>query len=150
MKFRINRDFFGDIHYVWCSPEFDSSVLNRYARGAATPPSSDPKTIYTELSEAARKGDEHAPKIASQKAVLTALAEDAFTKGRFSEADRDELVALVKHARFADWKPLLYVIPCTPEIAVRTALVPRDKRASHEEEFIISDLRRSEFHILEF
>jgi hypothetical protein len=150
MKFRINRDFFADVHYVWCSPEFDSSVLNRYARGASTPPSSDPKTIYTELFEATRKRDEHASKITSQKAVLIGLAEEAFTKGRLSADDRDELVALVRHAQFADWRPLLYVILCTTDIAARTALVPGDKRASHEEEYIISDLRRSEFHILEF
>jgi hypothetical protein len=150
LKYRIHRDFFNDIRYVWCSPEFDSSVLNRYARGAATPPSSDPKTIYTELSEAARRSDEHASKITSQKVILTALAEDAFTKGRLTETDRDELVAIVKRATFADWRPLLYVIPCTSEVAARATLVPRDKRASHEEEFIISDLQRSEFHLLEF
>jgi hypothetical protein len=150
MKYRIQRDFFNNEHYVWCSPEFDSSVLNRYARGASTPPSSDPKTIYTELAEAARRRDEHASKIESQKAALPALAESAFAGGRLTEADRDEIVTLVKLAQLVDWRPLLYVIPCTPTIKSRATLVPREKRASHEEEFIVSDLQASEFHILEF
>jgi hypothetical protein len=150
MKFRIQRDFLGDIHYAWCSPVFDPSTLNRYARGALTPPSSDPKSIYNELAAAVRKGDEHASKITSQKAMLTGLAADLHNQGRLTQDQRDEIVAIVQGARFDDWRPLLYVIPCSPAIVARTTPVPRAKRASHEEEFVVADLRPTEFHMLEF
>lgn len=150
MKFRIQRDFLGDVHYVWCSPVFDSTSLNRYARGALTPPSSDPKSIYGELAAAVRRADDHAPKIASQKAMLSALAVDLHNKGSLTPDERDEIVAIVQGAHIDDWRPLLYVIPCTAPIGARATLVPRANRASYEEEFTVSDLTQAEFHVLEF
>jgi hypothetical protein len=56
---------------------------------------------------------------------------------------------MVKMASFSEWRPILYVIPYQG-VASRVQLVPRDKRASSEPEYIISDLRPDEFDIVEF
>ncbi len=68
--------------------------------------------------------------------------------GEIGEEDRDEIVAMVGSATILDWRPLIYVIPFEP-VAARVKNVPRAKRASQEPEFIIEDLARSEFEIIE-
>jgi hypothetical protein len=150
LKFRIGRDLLGDQHYVWCSHVFNAGTLGRYAIGAAMPPSSDPCSIYRELDTACRRRDDHATKIAQQKAMLTSLAVELEAKGRITPDVRDEMVAMVSMATFSDWKPLLYVIPFQSTWGARVQSVERARRASNEPEFIIPDLRGEEFHVIEF
>jgi hypothetical protein len=67
---------------------------------------------------------------------------------KISPADRNEIIAIVERARPNDWRPLIFLIPYPP-VAARVQVVPREKRASHEFEYIVPDLRRSEFEIIE-
>jgi hypothetical protein len=76
------------------------------------------------------------------------LAVNWFTDGLVSEAQRDEITSVVSVARFPEWRPLVYVIPYD-RVAKRVREAPRDKRASFEPEYIIPDLVRDEFDILE-
>ena len=55
---------------------------------------------------------------------------------------------MVDKAPFQEWRPLLYLIPRNL-VADRLELVPIRERASGEKEYIIRDLRRSEFEIVE-
>jgi hypothetical protein len=147
LKFHIQENFRGE-HRVWCSPVFEAQKQNRYALGAGQPASSDPCTIYTSLHRAVAVSDDHDPKINSQRKVLSALAVDWCLAGKITEAQRDEIVAIVKNARFPDWRPLIFVIPFSP-VQARLQLVDRANRASHEPEYIIPDLKRGEFDIIE-
>lgn len=113
------------------------------------PESSDPCSIYRELRAAVTRPDDHNAKINDQKATLSGLAVKFATDGRISEESRDEIIEIVKRASFNEWRPLLYVIP-SHTLGARLKPVPREKRASSEMEFIIEDLKQSEFHILEF
>jgi hypothetical protein len=149
LKFRISRDFLGGNHYCWCSPVFSAKNVARYARGASTPPSSDPCSIYKELSSAVQRGDEHCDKIKSQKANLTALAAKMHADGKVSSDARDEILEMIRRASFFDWTPYLFVIP-NNGLGIRLQQVPRHLRASHEMEYIVADLKESEFDILEF
>ena len=56
---------------------------------------------------------------------------------------------MVTTASFEYWRPLLYVIPI-PTPAARLQLVPIDKRAGFGKEYIITDLKRAEFDLVEF
>src|SRR3954470_14810745 len=89
LKFVIQRDYFGGLHYAWCSPTFDYRAMGRYAAGAAMPPSSDPASIYRDLYEATKRPDRHSTKIAEQKVTLKALAVRFASEGRISESYRD-------------------------------------------------------------
>jgi hypothetical protein len=149
LKYRINRDYLGGLHYCWCSENFDARKVNKYARGGAMPPSSDPCSIYRELREAVQRSDEHCDKIKTQKANLTALAAKLHADGKISGDIRDEVVEMVKRASFLDWTPYVYVIP-SHALGSRLKPVAREKRASAEMEYIVEDLKESEFHILEF
>lgn len=148
LKYRIQKEFFGDKHYVWCSPVFSAAALGRYDIGANQPPSSDPFSIYRELRDAVGRTDSGCAKIISQKKVLRALAVELHGEGKISEAAMKEIVAMVKTADFSDWRPLIYTIPFSP-VANRVLSVPRGQRASHEPEYIVRDLDRGEFQIIE-
>jgi len=149
LKFRINRDYLGGLHYSWCSPVFDAKGLSRYAAGSRRPPSSDPCSIYRELREGIQRPDDHCEKITSQRANLTSLAAKLHGEGKITDDVRDEIVESVKRASMTDWTPYLFVIP-SHALGSRIKMVPRERRASAEMEFIIEDLKESEFHILEF
>jgi hypothetical protein len=55
---------------------------------------------------------------------------------------------MVTNATFDDWRPLLYIIPRSL-VETRLKVVPIHKRASFGDEFIVEDLRRSEFDLIE-
>lgn len=139
LKFRLQEDYRG-VHHVWCSPIFSASTRGRYELGAGQPPTSDPASIYRDLYQAVAKTDEHCDKIASQKKTLLALAELWCTD--------KHMAAIVSKARFPEWRPLLFVIPYS-RVEARIKEVERDRRASSEPEYIIEDLIRGEFDILE-
>lgn len=148
MKYQIQQRFFGDRHYVWCSPTFEAAALGRYSLGAYQPPSSDPCSIYRQLRDAVSKSDGHEPKIVSQTATLKALAIDQAAAGKITDGNRDEILALLSHAQIVDWRPLIYVVPYHL-VEPRVELVPREQRASHVPEYVVRDLGRHEFEIIE-
>jgi hypothetical protein len=51
LKFHIQEQYRGDIHYVWCSENFDSRKLSAYSSGSLVPPSSNPADIYRQLQQ---------------------------------------------------------------------------------------------------
>ncbi|GFO69749.1 hypothetical protein GMLC_33280 [Geomonas limicola] len=140
--------FRNDIHYVWCSEFFDGTAQGRYTAGSQTPPSSNPADIYRQLKQDVDRGDLHSAKIAEQKASFLRLAIDWEAAGIISPDEKDEIIYLVNNATSKDWKPLIYVIP-QPPVASRLQLVPASQRAGVGREYIISDLTRCEFDIIE-
>ena len=74
MKFYINENYRGGVHYIWFSENFDSGTLGSYVPGSGVPPTSNPKDIYLDLKNAVAKVDTHNTKIKEQISGLTALA----------------------------------------------------------------------------
>jgi hypothetical protein len=56
---------------------------------------------------------------------------------------------MVDMASFDHWRPLLYIIPYEA-VTSRVQLVPVSQRAGFGNEYIIADLQRSEFDIIEW
>lgn len=148
LKLLINERFRGDTHYVWCSEFFDSSSLYRYSVNSQVAPSSNPADIYRDLKLAVQKKDQHCYKINEQKVSLKNLAIAWEASGEITAEDKEEIIYRVDNASFDDWRPLLYVIPRTL-VDARLQHVPPNKRASFGPEFIIPDLQRGEFDIIE-
>jgi hypothetical protein len=148
LKFRMQDRYRGE-HYVWCSPSFSAQKLNKYSLGSNTPASSDPASIYLELQDAAiERPDSHNARILSQKATLLSLAVDWCEAKHITEHQRDDITAVVGGAPMSYWRPLLLVIPYAG-VAGRVQEVPFLQRASMEPEFIIPDLKPTEFGIVE-
>ncbi len=121
----------------------------RYTHRAMVAPSSNPSDIFKDLKEAVHRGDHHNPKILEQKTSIKSLAIKYNGEGKLSDKDKDEIIYLVDSSSFQDWRPLLYIIPYAP-IRGRLEEVPIHLRASLGMEYIIKDLTRNEFDIIEF
>ncbi|MGR3218258.1 MAG: hypothetical protein ACUZ8H_00385 [Candidatus Anammoxibacter sp.] len=111
-------------------------------------PSSNPANIYRELMRDVNGKDDHSAKINAQKASFIERAIQSASNGEISENDRDDIVCMVKKSPFEYWRPLIYVIPSGP-VDLRTKLVPMKERAGFGNEYIIKDLKHTEFDILE-
>lgn len=148
LKLLIQERFRGDIHYVWCSEFFDSKSLPRYSSSSQIAPSSNPADIYLDLKGAVQRKDEHSYKINEQKLSLKNLAIKWEASGEISTDDKEEIIYRVDKASFDDWRPLIYVVP-RALVETRMQPVPPTKRASFGPEYIIPDLKRSEFDIIE-
>jgi hypothetical protein len=148
LKQEIQRQYRGDIHYVWCSEVFDPKTTGAYTSTALIAPSSSPAAIYRELRRDVDGQDMHSAKIAAQKLSVTKLAIDWDAAGQLKAGEKDEIIYMVQHAGFALWRPVLYVIP-RDKVASRISLVPIANRAGFGPEYIISDLQRSEFDMIE-
>jgi hypothetical protein len=112
------------------------------------PPSSSPHDIYLSLRAAVSRGDTHDPKIKEQRAGLVARATDWHSNGEITAETRDEIIWSAVEGGIQHWRPVLYVIP---KVAVsgRLERVPAPKRAGLGDEFIIADLKRTEFDAIE-
>jgi hypothetical protein len=148
LKFMIQRQYRGDKHFIWCSEAFDSTKLSGYTFNAHTPPSSNPVDIYRELSRDVSRKDAHSAKINEQKLSLGGRAIEWHKNGEITEAQREDIMFLIKTADFSDWRPLIYIIPFD---AVKSKIisVPAPNRAGMGMEYTVSDLSASEFDVIE-
>ncbi len=149
MKYLINEKYRGNVHYVWCSESFDSKTLGTYVSGSLVAPTSNPKDIFLDLKRAVDATDKHNAKINEQISALLARAVKWEASGDISTSDKDDIIYMVNEpAYFKHWRPLLYVIPRAP-VEARLQPVPAALCASLGKEYILSDLRRDEFDLIE-
>ncbi|GAB3973698.1 hypothetical protein GCM10028806_28090 [Spirosoma terrae] len=148
LKYFIQKEFYKDVHYIWCSEIFDSKTLSTYSAGHFLPPSSNPADIYKQLQGECVRPDRHSYKINEQRASFKSLAMRFAASGTISDFDRDEIISLADSNEQAYWRPLIYLIP-QEAVMGRVKLVPIAKRASIAKEYIIEDLKGSEFQIIE-
>jgi hypothetical protein len=149
MKYLINEKYRGNVHYVWCSESFDSKTLSTYVSGSLVAPTSNPKDIFLDLKKAVEATDKHNAKINEQISSLSARAVKWEAGAEVSTMDKDDIIYMVNEAAyFKHWRPLLYVIPRAP-VESRLKPVPAALCASLGNEYIIPDLRRDEFDLIE-
>ncbi len=149
LKQHIQEKYHSDVHYVWCSEYFDSKTVSPYSVGSLVPASSNPADIYRELKSAYNPFDIHCPKIIAQQASFKSLAVNWEASGKISATDRDDIIYMTDHVPKEYWRPLIYVISRAIINTSRIQLVPLTHRAGFGNEFIISDLQRNEFDIIE-
>ncbi|HEY6331292.1 MAG TPA: hypothetical protein VI756_18345 [Blastocatellia bacterium] len=133
---------------MWCSEIFDSGTQSRYSVGAGTPPSSNPADIYRQLKKDTEGRDSHSYKINEQKVSFVRLARQWFKANEITREQKEEIVYWVRTASFDLWRPLIYVIPYGP-VKDRVKPVPANKCAGLGPEYIIDDLKRTDFDIIE-
>lgn len=144
----IQQVYQNDLHYAWCSDSYDATKLDVLTVGSLVPPSSNPADIYRNLKADVGRGDMHSPWIRQHVATQSALAERWFSDGSITEFQRDEILYLVQNAPLDHWRPILYLIPRGP-LGARCKLVPVATRAGVGNEYIVEDLKRDEFDMIE-
>jgi hypothetical protein len=148
IKYYIQREWRGDVHFVWCSEFFDSHRAPSYSSAASVPASSNPLDIYRDLVGAVRGGDRHNAKINDQRQKLVSRAAQWHADGEIDESARDEIVWLATNAALDVWRPLIYLIP-RHLVLSRAKPVPAALRAGLGNEWTIEDLKGVEFEVME-
>jgi hypothetical protein len=148
LKFFLMEKFRNGLHYVWCGDTFDSSKHGSYSIRGMNAPSSDPCSIYKILKSEIAQSERHSYKIKEQKASLQALALQWQADGSLTTEEAEEFTYIVKTAEMDLWRPLIYVIP-RAIVEPRLKVVPIGSRASIANEFIVPDLRKEEFDVIE-
>ncbi|AUD00988.1 hypothetical protein [Spirosoma pollinicola] len=148
LKYHIQQKYFNDVHYVWCSELFDSKTASIYSPGSLVPPSSNPADIYRQLKADVSGGDSHSAKIVEQRASIIARATEWEINGVINSLVKDDIIYIATNGSINYWRPLIYVIPKAPLIT-RLHTVPASKCAGLGTEYIINDLNRAEFDIIE-
>lgn len=148
LKYLICQKFRHDIHYIWCSENFDSQKASGYTSSSLIPPSSNPADIYRQLQSDAKRGDRHSPKIQEQKACLSHLAVEWEINGDILPEEKEEILYMIDIPGFDYWRPLVYVIP-RAAVSDRMKLVPINRRAGIGDEYIVEEIKSDEFDIIE-
>jgi hypothetical protein len=148
LKLMIQERYMGDVHYAWCSEEFDSAKTSAYSSASLVPPSSNPVDIFRDLRRDVQKQDRHSVKINQQKVSLTNRAIDWEKDGKISTIQKDEIIYMVANAGWDHWRPLVYIIPRL-SVQPRLTAVPINLRAGFGNEYVVPDLKRSEFEVIE-
>jgi hypothetical protein len=146
LAYHINQTYYSELHYVWCSAFFGADDVHSHYR--RNPPSSSPQEIYETLLRAVENSDRHCEKIRLNKAGLRRGATFKHGQGAINDAQRLEILDKVRLAGFADFLPLLFVIPYTL-VTGMVSTVPVKHRANPLlEEYIIPRLPRTSFDII--
>ncbi len=138
LEWKINYKYYGDIHYVWCTPDFGSSVSK--GNPLNNPPSAQVLFRYQELDEAANSGDLHSHAISDKRTGLRRGAEVKYEEGVIVEAQRDVINYIIENTECAGFRPLVYVM-AYEEVKDIASTVPASAAASPSSiEYIIEKL----------
>jgi hypothetical protein len=114
----------------------------------SNPPSSSPFELYQTLRAEATRGDLHGAFIAAKRVALAEAALKKERDGVITEAQADEVLAIIRRAVNADFTPVMYVIPyglvrdCVQQVAVDARAHPLSC------EYVVVRLKRDRFHVL--
>ena len=147
LAYKINEMYYGDQHYVWCTPFFDPR--SRFAKESAVPPTSSPREIYDVLYEECRRRDQHSKKVDQNRLGILHGADVKLRLGAISPVQHEEISAIATNAVIGDFFPLLFVIPYAPVAAIIKQVPIKERAHVLSQEFILENLPRRAFDVLE-
>ncbi|MEA2599053.1 MAG: hypothetical protein QOF89_45 [Acidobacteriota bacterium] len=148
LAYRINEQFYQQIHFVWCNPYF--SATSPRAIDVQMPPSSTPYDICRKYLEDIARGDRHSSSFRDNRAGLETGMRLKLAEGVITEEQFQELDDIVAKASLDEFRPLLYIIPF--EGVRELAQLPRPSQRAHpfSPEYRIERLSRSRFDVLDW
>lgn len=145
---RISKEFYEDLHYVWCSTKFGS---NHDDGLFANPSSSKPLVRFNALKvDSGPNPDGHSAIIASQKVGLKKGAEVKYKTKTISKSQRNEIFQIVDGAANADFAPLMYVIPFSKVARIAKKVDVKLRAHPLSDEWIIEELPGDSFDAISF
>ena len=141
LAYKIAKRYYKNIHYVWCTTEFNSSKQ---------PPTSNPATICKRYLEQITTGDRHTKEIENNIAGILKGAKAKLNRGVISKKEYNEIRSIVSAAEYEAFFPILYIVE-SKKIKDRYVEVVVEERASDDAvEYKIEDLKENEFEIISF
>lgn len=143
----ISQKYYGGVHYIWCTPDFYTN--NQSGIDTTTPPTSTPYEILISLREEVRRGDRHSAKIKENKIGLLRGASFKKGQGVITQEQEDEISQIINNAEIRDFRPLLFVIPYEQTKHLIRAVPIADRAHPLSIEYVIEDLPRNLFDVIE-
>jgi hypothetical protein len=147
LAYHICELFYGQEHYVWCTPAFDPRSVAAYA--STVPPTSSPSEVYHSLLQEVVRGDLHSTKIEENRRGILRGADFKRTAGVITQEEQDEIAAVVAAAVARDFRPLLYVIPYSQVASIVKKVAVNQRAHPLSSEYIIERLPRGAFDIIQ-
>jgi hypothetical protein len=147
LAYRINQIYYRERHFVWCNPYFSASAPSIDVQ---MPPSSTPSDICRSLFGDVSQEDVHSLKIQSNRDGIRKGASSKRNADQITEEQFREIDQIVSAAKLADFRPLLYVIPYHLVAEQARPVPPADRAHPFSQEYIIKDLPRPSFDVLEW
>ena len=141
LAYKIAKRYYKNIHYVWCTTEFNSSKQ---------PPTSNPATICKRYLEQITTGDRHTKEIENNIVGILKGAKAKLNSGVISKKEYNEIRNIVSAAEYEAFFPILYIVESI-KVKDRYVEVVVGERASDDAvEYKIEDLKENEFEIISF
>lgn len=141
LAYKIAKKYYKNIHYIWCTTEFNS---------LKQPPTSNPATICKRYLEQITTGDRHTVEIENNVAGILKGAKAKLNSGVISKKEYNEIRSAVSAAEYEAFFPVLYIVE-SKKVKNRYIEVAARERASDDAiEYKIEDLNENEFKIISF
>jgi hypothetical protein len=143
LAYSISKEYYGDKHFVWCTPYFDHAPT--HGRSYTVPPSSSPAEIYRTYTRDIEARDNHSDKINGNRLGLLRGAKVMREMGIITGSQSREIAEIVKLAEFGDFRPLIYVIPYALTKRLIRRVPPYERAHPLSAEYIIRSLPGNRF-----
>jgi hypothetical protein len=145
LAYNINLQYYGGLHYTWCTPYFGSD----YSSPVFTvPPSSSPLQIYYDLKREVDGGDLHATLVRVKRVGIRHGADAMLARGKITEEARDEIHVICEMAVLEHFRPILCIIPSAGAVSYLKKVPVRSKANPLSQEYIVADVPTSSFDVI--
>ena len=139
MAYNIARNYYGDVHFVWCTDSFDAQLQ---------PGTSNPRKLCYDYINQIRTRDRHAKYIENNKNGIIRGAKAKLAQGVIDTRVYDEIVRKIDASEFEEYYPVIVLIN-KKAVKNRIQIVsPDDAASEHSVEYKIADLKSQEFEII--
>lgn len=139
LAYNIAKDYYNNIHYVWCTESFDAALQ---------PGTSNPRTLCSRYLDQIIKKDRHAIEINNNKAGILKGASAKLKQGIITDEQYHEISLKVRFSCPEDFYPVIYLINKKAVKGKLKVVNPDDKASDTSIEYIIDDLKRNEFELI--
>jgi hypothetical protein len=145
LAYNINKKYYGDKHYMWCTPYFGSDYQSPHF---TVPPSSSPLEIYNTLKREIDGSDFHETKIKLNRKGIRKGADIMLKLGNISVDEHKEIIAITKMAKNEQFRPLLCIIARIEAVPYYQKVDIKDRANPLSHEYILSNLPQTAFDII--
>jgi hypothetical protein len=145
LAYNINMQYYGGLHYMWCTPYFGSDYKSPHF---TVPPSSSPLEIYNTLSKEIDAADLHGTKIKLNRMGIRKGATHMEKMGRITKDELSDIIAISKTAQPQQFKPILCVISRIEAVSYAQKVAIKNKANPLSHEYIVADLPQSAFDLI--
>lgn len=141
LAYKIAKRYYGNVHYVWCTTEFNSLTQ---------PPTSNPATICKRYLEQISTGDRHTKEIENNIVGILKGAKAKLNSGVIGKSEYNDIRSIVSAAEYEAFFPVLYIVESKKVKDRCIEVVVGDKASDNAVEYKVENLKEDEFEIISF